>query len=243
MSTYRVDLHMHTTASSDGRSTLDALIRSAKQKGLDAILISDHNVFSQAETRVVDGLLVMSGCEISTTDGHILALFCRPFDVGQIPKTRNLPSAVDAIRAIHENGGIAVVAHPFQNPQRQLDAIGEHLDGVECANARVYMKNKRANEMAKEFAARYGLLQTGGSDAHHASEVANCHTIVEADSLEDIERAIRAGKTRPVEVKRTKRTAKGLSQMTSAFRSKKIKKIVKASLVLAKGIALDLVGR
>lgn len=265
MPQFKVDLHTHTNASSDGRSTLAAMIGSARERGLDAILISDHNVFALNESKIVDGILAICGCEISTSSGHILALFCKPFHVKELRKASagggsgrlsglspgdvstvhpsGLPSAEAVIDAVHANGGIAVVAHPFQNPMRKLDSIANMLDGVECANARVYMKNKDGNEMARAFAEKYGLFQTGGSDAHHKSEVGNCYTVVEADSLEEVECAIRAGRTAAVEAKKTRRTAKGLSQMTSAWRSKKIKKIFKASLVLAKGIVFDLMGR
>lgn len=245
MPKFKVDLHTHTNASSDGRSTLEEMVGSAKERGLDAILISDHNVFALEKTQITDGVLLISGCEISTASGHILALFCRPFSVKALPKRiENGPlSAETAINAVHANGGIAIVAHPFQNPKRNLDSIAGILDGVESANARVYMKNKDGNEMARAFAEKYGLFQTGGSDAHHESELGNCYTVVEADSLEDLERAIRAGRTTPVERKKTNRTAKGLSQMTSAWRSKKIKKIMKAFLVLAKGLIFDIMGR
>lgn len=239
-----MDFHSHTKASSDGRSTLERMVQSAKKKGMDAILISDHNVFSlDRKSQMTDGVLVLSGCEISTSAGHILALFCTPFPVKERLQTGAALAPEKAIAVIHEHGGLAVMAHPFQNPKRNLDAIAEMLDGVECANARVYMKNKDGNEMARRFAEQYGLFQTGGSDAHHESEVANCYTIVEADSLEELEAAVRAGRTRACEGKKTKRIAKGLSQMTSAWRSKKIKKICKAALVLTKGILLDMVGR
>lgn len=243
MPQYKLDLHMHTDASSDGRSSLLQMVKSAKKKGLDAILVSDHNVFSLETTRMIDGLLVISGCEISTSAGHILALFCNPFHVKSLPKTDGFLPAEDAIEAIHRNGGLAVIAHPFQNAKRNIDFLAGMLDGVECANARVYMKNPEGNKMAERFAEEHGLFQTGGSDAHHASEVANCYTLVEADSLEEVEAAIRMGRTKAIESKKTKRTAKGLSQMTSAWRSKKIKKLVRAGRVLAKGIVLDFMGR
>lgn len=280
MPQFKADLHMHTIASSDGRSTLEDMVASAKKRGMDAVLISDHNVFALEKTRIIDGVLAIAGCEISTTSGHILALFCKPFHVKSLPKTNGarrgavapvgnqsaedtvgnracntgmidsraditagLPSAETAIEAIHANGGIAVVAHPFQNPRRDIDALANILDGVECANARVYMKNKDGNRMAEEFAKKHALFRTGGSDAHHESEVGNCYTLVEADSLEEIEAAIRSGRTTSVEEKKTKRIAKGLSQMTSAWRSGKIKKIFKATQVLAKGIVFDILGR
>lgn len=240
MPEYKVDFHSHTKASSDGRSTLERMVQSAKNKGLDAIFISDHNVFSVEKTQVMDGILVLSGCEISTASGHILALFCNPFHVKELLNTGSGLPAEKAIATIHEHGGLAVMAHPFQNPARNLDALAEILDGVECANARVHMKNKSGNEMARRFAEKYGLFQTGGSDAHHESEVANCYTIVEADSLDGLESAVRAGRTRACEGKKTKRISKGLSQMTSAWRSKKIKKMYRATVVLIKGIFLDL---
>ena len=44
MSIYRVDLHLHTAASPDGRSSLEGIAKAAKAAGLDAIAVTDHDL-------------------------------------------------------------------------------------------------------------------------------------------------------------------------------------------------------
>lgn len=240
MREFKIDLHVHTDASFDGRSSLAEVVKSAKSKGLDAILISDHNVFSLEKSQFIDGLYVMSGCEISTTAGHMLALFSDfGFDVTSLPTWNGVLDAKVAVDTIHKYNGLAIMAHPYQNKNRNIDFLAEHLDGVECANARVYMKNANGNAMACRFAQTHGLIRTGGSDAHHKDEIGNCYTVVKANSIEEIESAIRQGNCSEVEHLRTKRYKKGLSQMTKAMRSRKLKNYIKAFLVLGKGILFD----
>ncbi len=212
----KIDLHVHSDASIDGRSTLDELAGAAKARGLDALMICDHNKFTLTAPEVREGVLLMPGCEVSTASGHLLALFCRePFEIPP-----ELPTLAEAASLIHAHGGLAVIAHPFTRADRDREAEAAYLDGAECANARAYFHNPDANKMAADFAARHDLLTTGGSDAHHMGEVGNCYTLLTCDgrSPEAIEAAVRAGKCRPVFQKNTSRTRKGLSQFKAARR-------------------------
>ncbi|HWG89812.1 MAG TPA: PHP domain-containing protein [Candidatus Thermoplasmatota archaeon] len=83
-----------------------------------------------------------------------------------VPKEK-LPSAV-AIRAIHDAGGVAVLAHPITIPETQrwqvLEAMArEGLDGVEV----VYPKHDPAFRLELgRRALALGLVATGGSDFH-----------------------------------------------------------------------------
>ncbi len=219
----KVDLHVHSEASPDGRSGLDALAQAAKKRGLDALAICDHNAFTLSSPEERAGVLLLPGCEVSTAAGHVLALFCRePF-----PCPKALPTLEEAVRTIRERGGLAVVAHPFARADRDLEGAAEALDGAECANARAYFHNGNANAMAEDFARRHGLFMTGGSDAHEAGEVGNCYTVLEcaAPTPEALEEALRAGRCRPVFVRNTSRTRKGLSQFTLRRRLGGVKNI------------------
>lgn len=77
-----VDLHAHTTAS-DGSLTPTELIQYAKEKGLDAIAITDHDTVAGVTEAVAEGekigVRVVSGVELSTRmddcDVHMTALF------------------------------------------------------------------------------------------------------------------------------------------------------------------------
>lgn len=212
----KIDLHVHSDASIDGRSTLSELARTAAARGLDALMICDHNKFTLTAPEIREGVLLLPGCEVSTVSGHLLALFCQePFVLSP-----ELPTLPEASALIHAHGGLAVVAHPFTRANRDREAEVPYLDGAECANARAYFHNPNANRMAADFAARHDLLTTGGSDAHHMGEVGNCYTLLTCDGRtpEAIEAAFRAGKCRPVFQKDTSRVRKGLSQMRAARR-------------------------
>lgn len=235
----KVDFHVHSSASQDGRSSLDELAGAAKKRGLDAIAICDHNAFTLSAPEEREGVLLLPGCEVSTKTAHVLALFCRePFD---LPRGV-LPELPEAAKLIHEHGGIAVIAHPYARADRDRDAEAPHLDGAETANARAYFRNDAANEMASGLAARFGLIATGGSDAHHAGEVGNAFTAVACRERtpEAVEKAVRAGECRAVIAKNTSRTRKGLSQLTAARRRGGVHAVCRALAYTAYCAARDI---
>ena len=73
------DLHVHSCASVDGRSSVEALIETAKARGLAAITVSDHDLCTPLPER--PDVLLIPGVEITSANGHILGLFLeRPID-------------------------------------------------------------------------------------------------------------------------------------------------------------------
>ncbi len=110
---YKLGLHLHTTRS-DGRREASAVIAEYREAGYDAIALTDHWLWNPAGE--LDGMKIISGAEYNIgasdpCDGfgvyHIVALGCehRP-DILPVDE----PATVAA--AIHEAGGIAVLAHP-----------------------------------------------------------------------------------------------------------------------------------
>ena len=77
-----VDLHAHTTAS-DGSMTPAELIRYAKEKGLSAIAVTDHDAVAGLDEAMAEGermgIRVIPGVELSTRvdgcDVHLVSLF------------------------------------------------------------------------------------------------------------------------------------------------------------------------
>jgi len=65
--------HVHTTRS-DGRGTLDEVVRAARESGLRFVVVTDHEVLAPEEQGYRDGVLVVKGTEISTPFGHVVAL-------------------------------------------------------------------------------------------------------------------------------------------------------------------------
>jgi predicted metal-dependent phosphoesterase TrpH len=86
-----------------------------------------------------------------------------------VPKS--ILSAEDAIKVIHDAGGIAVLAHPCSLRTASIDALEEiiarlarqGLDGVECHYSE---HGKTFTEKCVGIANKYGLVITGGSDYH-----------------------------------------------------------------------------
>lgn len=152
MTDFSVDLHVHTSASPDGRSSLQALAAAAKAKGLHALAVTDHNLCTPVPAEL-DGVLLIPGCEVSTQAGHITGLFLeRPLDLDM---TGPLPPPEAAVDAIHQAGGLAALAHPYQKPGAEPERLALPLDALETVNARAAFKVPDANRRA---ARRPGLV-------------------------------------------------------------------------------------
>ena len=84
-----------------------------------------------------------------------------------VPKARM--SALEAIELIHQAGGLAVMAHPALNRADHLIAalVDAGLDGLECFHTK---HSTGAIKRYREFAERFHLLVTGGSDCHGLSK-------------------------------------------------------------------------
>ena len=224
---FLADLHAHTLASPDGRSTQKELAQAAKEAGLDAVAITDHNLCTPVEQ--VEGVLFIPGVEISTKAGHITGLFLRaPVD---LDKLGQLPPPEKAVEAIRAAGGLAVLAHPYQKPGAAPEKFSFPLDGLETANARACFKVKNANRLAESLAKDRGLTPVGGSDAHDRAEVGNAYTELTAQelSLESLRNALAQGHSHPVLRRNTPHLRKGLSQWTKARRTGGIKNLARGA--------------
>ena len=110
MNTYLVDLHVHTAASPDGRSPLADLATAAKQAGLDAMAICDHDLCTPVP-EALEGVLLIPACEVSTRAGHIAGLFLdRPLDLEALGLTAR--QVADTLAAAYA-GGPVVAVHPL----------------------------------------------------------------------------------------------------------------------------------
>ena len=229
MGIFFADLHVHTEASPDGRSSLDALTAAAKTAGLHALAVTDHNLCTPVPPEK-NGVLLIPGCEVSTRAGHITALFLEK----PLPAFDSLPAAEDAVAAIHDAGALAVLAHPYQKPGAAPENFAFRTDAVETANARAALKVPAANRLAARLAESLSLPAAGGSDAHDAKEIGNACTVLTAPelTLSALREALASGQTAAVLYRDTPHIRKGLSQWTKARRSGVIK-LPKAAAYLA----------
>jgi predicted metal-dependent phosphoesterase TrpH len=186
----RYDLQVHTDASPCSGASPTAVVDAAASIGLDGVAITDHDTLAgvdAARAAAPDGFTVVPGLEVTTTAGHVLAL-----DVEMPPEPGDPLSVVEAI---HDQDGVAVLAHPFDRLREHfagdLAALAGVVDAVEAVNSRCL---RRAYvRRARSFAAANDLPATGGSDAHFPMEVGRAYTVCAGDPAE----AIRRGATRP----------------------------------------------
>ncbi len=159
------DLHMHTDHSPDCATPVDVLLDSAKRAGLGAIAVTDHNEVSGAlEARErANGIKVIVAEEIKTDhEGEVIGLFVEE----KIPRGMSLRETLDAI---HAQGGLAYVPHPFDRMHSVPDyeyllKVVEDIDSLEVFNARVAVP--AFNEEARRFADKYRIVAGAGSDSH-----------------------------------------------------------------------------
>jgi predicted metal-dependent phosphoesterase TrpH len=200
--TGRADLHIHTLAS-DGVSSVGEILGAAEAAGLDVIAITDHDrieaaIAAQALAKA-DGssVEVIVGEEVSSRGGHVLALFIER-------RIRPWQSLRSTVRQIHEQGGVAIIAHPLVpyplcasgRSIRGLMADPDpalHPDGLEAFNPTT--ARMRWSAKAPDFAAELGLAQLASSDSHRAADVGAATTHFAGQSATDLRAAIVAGTT------------------------------------------------
>lgn len=164
-----VEFHCHTNASKDSLTRPEDLIRVARRKGIDRLIITDHNSIAGARAaHALDPELVIVGEEIMTTRGEILAAFVQE----EIPAGL---SPEETIKRLKAQGAFISVSHPFDELRKggweesDLLTILPFVDAIEVYNSRCMFP--WYNNRASSFAEKHNLAGTVGSDAHAAFEV------------------------------------------------------------------------
>lgn len=165
----RLEFHCHTDASRDSQTRVEDLLQVCRQRGIDRLVITDHNTIAGAlAAQALDPQRAIVGEEIMTTQGELLAAFVQE----EIPKGLTPPEAIARLR---EQGAFISVSHPFDRLRKggwrppDLLAILPLVDAIEVFNARCWPG--WFNRQAAAFAHQHGLLGTVGSDAHSLVEV------------------------------------------------------------------------
>jgi predicted metal-dependent phosphoesterase TrpH len=164
------------------------MIVAAKAKGLNGFAITDHNTCAcvdyfesigalRSDGQPVNGLLIIPGQEITTREGHLLALGVR------LPDLKGIP-AQEAVEVIHQLGGLAIPPHPYDYfragiRQQILDTLP--LDALEVFNSATTLK--RCNRQAFDYAQKRKLPMTAASDSHHIEALGVAYTILETDDF------------------------------------------------------------
>ena len=182
--TLNFDLHTHSRFSADSVAEPEEMVIEAKKKGLHGFAITDHNTCAcvdyflqcglmREDGQPVDALLIIPGQEISTSEGHLLALGAR------LPDIKGIAPA-EAIELIHQAGGLAVPAHPydfFRSGIRGQTLKDLPIDAIEVFNAATTFK--RHNRQAFDYAQKRKLPMTAGSDAHHPRAIGTAYSVLD----------------------------------------------------------------
>lgn len=200
----KADIHIHSDYS-DGMPTVAEILDHVEEcTDLDLIAITDHDMFDGADkarelaARRCYRFQVMTGMEVTTLEGHLLAL-------GLDKPVRSLQRLDHTLAQVHEQGGIAIVPHPMSWLIRSVGRHGilrihnagsdeAYFDGIEVLNPSIAgrVTHRQARRLNAEVL-RYA--ETGGSDAHTLDLIGTAATIFEGRTGADLVAAIRAGNT------------------------------------------------
>ena len=176
----KLDLHIHSCYSEDAQGSPKEIIKILQKKGFHGMSITDHNSVKgslEAMKLKPKDFIIVPGIEISTADGHFIALGIEE----NIP--RNL-SVEETVEKILDAGGVPVVPHLFRKmsgiKKKRLKIIHKKIPAMEVFNGCSLPKtNRKTVEIAKEF----NLGGTGGSDSHEPLYVGYGYTTIKSIDL------------------------------------------------------------
>ena len=209
-----VDLHVHTTLSSDSNVAPEKYLQFVKDSGrkLGAICFTEHRLFTidpeiertYAELSDRFQIAIFRGIEADTDIGHLLLFGINHEVLRRFDLTSRMLKSDNLIEVIHHEGGVAIPAHPFRDSGYggRLDALlsrhGAAIAAIEVLNGQ---NSHEQNLRAEDAALKLGLTSVGGSDAHFASAKWFMTVATELDhdvrTVEAMCTEIRAGRARP----------------------------------------------
>lgn len=198
------DLHLHTIYSYDGTASLAAVLNRAKQVGLDVIAITDHDEIrgglKALELAPNYGVEVIPGCEITTADGDLLALFLKK----EVSAGLSLEETVLRVR---EQGGICIAPHPMAGGMGmkslsgrtilkalRIPEVADTLIGIETFNGTAF--DRISGHYANILAGRLEIAKVGNSDSHTIDTMGFGVTEFEGKTAADLVTALRNNTTK-----------------------------------------------
>ena len=187
-----VEFHCHTVFSKDSLTSPQKLVETCRRKGIDRVVVTDHNTIAGAlAAQKLAPELVIVGEEILTTRGEILAAFV----------TEEIPpylSPQETIRRLKKQGAFISESHPFDRlrngawKEEDLLEILLDVDAIEVFNSRCM--DPKFNKYARDFAEKYNILGTVGSDAHAAFELGRSLLLLEQfEGPDEMRKVIQSG--------------------------------------------------
>ena len=182
----RADFHSHSNYSHDSVIGPEAFVDNCMRKGVTCIAVTDHNeiegafvIQKLASERAAGRLKVVVGEEVKTAEGEIIGLFLKDLVArGMSPE--------DTIDAIHEQGGLAVIPHPYDIFRRSvltdeaIERVKTKVDAIEGFNCRNILS--KHDRKARDKAAEVDKPTTLGTDSHSTIELGGA--LLELDDFE-----------------------------------------------------------
>ncbi|HAJ57391.1 MAG TPA: hypothetical protein DCL35_06440 [Candidatus Omnitrophica bacterium] len=177
-----IDFHIHSKYSFDCFLEPADIVKLARTMRLDGLAITDHDTMAgvdefrrlatEGSPRGTPDIYIIAGQEITTKDGDILGLFLKTEIKGNL-------STQDVILEIRQQGGLAVLAHPFKWPHLlRSPELLRQFDAIEVFNARNNIPSPYLeNHLAKKAVCDMGLACIAGSDTHEGFELGNARTV------------------------------------------------------------------
>ena len=187
-----VEFHCHTIFSKDSLTTPRTLVETCRRKGIDRVVVTDHNTIVGAlAAQALAPDLVIVGEEILTTKGEILAAF-------MTDEISPFLSPQETITRLKDQGAFISVSHPFDRlrngawKEDDLLEILPQVDAIEVFNSRCM--DPQSNRDARIFAEKHNIAGTVGSDAHAAFELGRSVLILEQyEDPDEMREVIRRG--------------------------------------------------
>jgi predicted metal-dependent phosphoesterase TrpH len=179
------DFHSHSHYSRDSLINPPTFIECCVKKGVNCIAVTDHNaiegafVIEKLAREKQAPLKVIIGEEVKTSEGEIIGLFLKELVARDM-------SPEDTVRAIHEQGGLAVIPHPYDVFRRSvltdeaIERVKNDVDAIEGFNCRNILAKHDAR--ARALAVRAGKPFTVGTDSHSPMELGGAQ--LEMDDFE-----------------------------------------------------------
>jgi len=172
----KLDLHVHSQYSEDASGSPKEIMNCLKKKGINGMAITDHNSIKgslEALKLKPKDFIIIPGTEISTLDGHILALNVKK-------EIRRELTVEETVEKILDEGGIPIVPHLFRKmsgiKEEKLKTIYNKIPAMEVFNG---CSMPKTNIKTAKVAKQYNLGGTGGSDAHDPLYAGYGYTIID----------------------------------------------------------------
>lgn len=176
----KVDFHIHTSEDpKDNFITYDAyeLIDTAREKGYDAIAITNHNHLTYCDDLVdyacQKDIILFRGIEKTIESCHVILLNMDPEKVERV-------NLLDDLKYVRDDESLIVIPHlyyPFSNHYKLKKHI-KYFDAVGYSS--FYFKYINFNKKIVPTALYYDLPVIGLSDAHFLSQLGYTYTLIEA---------------------------------------------------------------